>query len=123
MAKVLVVDDEPMILDLVRRALGSAGHEVRLADGGDAALAALADERFDMVVTDILMPGKEGIALILDIRRLRPGLPVIAISGGHAHGSHDVLDVARRLGAVHTLAKPFRARTLVTLVETCLRDG
>ncbi|MFW5681233.1 MAG: response regulator, partial [Pseudomonadota bacterium] len=102
-----------MILQLVTRALEAAGHEVSSADDGDTALQRLRHETFDLVITDIIMPGKEGIELILELRRLQPDLPIIAMSGGHISGGHDVLDAAQRLGAIHTLAKPFGPRDLV----------
>ncbi len=110
-----------MILQLVSHALNSAGHEVTTASDGDAAIDTLRNHPFDLLVTDIIMPGKEGIELILEVRRLRPAMPVIAVSGGHLSGDHDVLDTAQRLGAIHTLAKPFRPKDLVALVERCLK--
>jgi DNA-binding NtrC family response regulator len=109
-----------MILRLVQHALAAAGHEVTTADDGETALAELERDSVDLLVTDIIMPGKEGIELILEARRIRPDLPVIAVSGGHLSGDHDILDVARRLGAVHTLAKPFRPKELVELVARFL---
>jgi CheY-like chemotaxis protein len=109
-----------MIVQLVTHALTAAGHEVQSANDGDAALERLEQDGFDLVVTDIIMPGKEGIELILELRRLRPELPIIAMSGGHIAGGHDILDAAQRLGAVHALAKPFSPRDLVRLVGDCL---
>ena len=123
MARILVVDDEPMILQLISHALTAAGHEVQTAGDGDAGLAAVTEGGFDLLITDIIMPGKEGIELILEVRRRQPGLPVIAVSGGHLSGDHDILDTAQRLGAIHTLAKPFRPRELVRLVERSLNEA
>jgi len=109
-----------MVLELMRRALASAGHEVTTESDGDAALARLEAAPFDLVITDIVMPGREGIELILEIRRRFATLPVIAVSGGQLPGGQDILDIAHRLGAIRALAKPFRPRQLVDMVETCL---
>lgn len=122
MARILVIDDEIMILELVRRALVDVGHEVTTVDDGDRAPATLEVEPFDLVITDILMPGREGIGLILEIRRRFAALPVVAVSGGMLDSGQDILDMAQRLGAVRALAKPFRPRQLVDLVATCLAE-
>lgn len=109
-----------MILQLMRRALVSAGHDVIAVSDGDTALAQLEAAPVDLVITDIVMPGREGIELILEIRRRFAALPVIAVSGGQLPGGQDILDMAHRLGAIRALAKPFRPRQLVDMVEICL---
>ncbi len=113
---ILVIDDDADLLSLMREALEEAGATVVSAPDGLAGLRAVAAEPPDVVVTDILMPTKEGIATIIEMKRLYPDVKIIAISGGGRLGPVDFLDLAKRLGADAALSKPF---PLVRLVEQC----
>ena len=119
MARILVIEDEAEMRELLRQTLESAAHEVRLALDGEEALRLHRAVSAQLVITDIFMPGKEGLETIRAFRREFPQVPVIAISGQPALGN--ALDVARRLGAVKTLAKPFHPPELLALVESVLR--
>jgi CheY-like chemotaxis protein len=116
MALILVIDDRATMRDLVRRMLERAGHVVLDAEDGDAGLAAFERCRPDLVITDLIMPKKEGIETIRHIKRSRPGTKVIAMSGGDDVNLH----AARRLGADATLAKPFEAVALLDVVTRLL---
>jgi CheY-like chemotaxis protein len=119
MAKVLVIDDEPGIRGIMCSALAAAGHEVvDFADGGGA-VDYIREEPADLLITDIFMPEVEGLETIREIRRLRPGMPIIAISGVDFDGG-DYLGVARKFGAVATLRKPFWPADLLDLVSHVL---
>ena len=120
MASVLVMDDDGAIRELIREALERVGHRVVEAENGTHGLRALAAERFDLVITDILMPDGEGIETIRAIRMQSRPVPILAISGGGPHRQLDYLHVAEVFGADRSLAKPFRARELLRAVEDLL---
>ncbi|MCC7492075.1 MAG: response regulator [Fimbriimonadaceae bacterium] len=107
MKRILVIDDDSQIRDMLRRMLEYAGYDVVEAEDGDDGLRQLAAEGADLVITDILMPNKEGLETIIALRRTQPNLPVIAISGGGWSGSLGYLNTADKLGAAATLPKPF----------------
>jgi len=117
---VLVVDDDAGMRELVRAMLCLEGFEVRLADGNAMALAAIDERRFDLVITDLLMPGRSGFETISEIRGRDSELPILAISGGGRIGAVECLHTARCLGANATLAKPFGHRELLARVSGLL---
>jgi len=124
MPRILVVDDEPMLRRTVRAILEREGHVVVEAEDGHQAVKRFTQEGFDLVITDIVMPNREGVETIGDLRRLDPALPIIAISGGGAAGPAAVdlfLQLADQLGAMRTLAKPIRQTELIEAVNNCLR--
>jgi len=120
-ARVLVIDDEPDVRAVMRRFLGAAGHDVREASDGAAALGALAAQPADVVITDLYMPGMDGIELARELRKLPTRPAVIAVSGGGFGRQADVLDVAATLGAAATLPKPFTREQLLGAVDRVLR--
>ena len=117
MASVLIVDDQDMVRQTLRLALESEGLDVREAADGVEALRLYRTSPADVVVTDIVMPNKEGIETIFELRRSAPRVKIIAMSG---RDTADFLDMARKLGADHVLRKPFEMRTLIALVRGCL---
>ena len=117
MSMILVIDDEPQIRFLFREALESAGHVVLEAADGEAGMRIIKERSPQLVVTDILMPGKDGLELIPEIHAYAPDLPVIAISGGTHGGPLDVLKMARHFGARRTFWKPFRFADVVSAVN------
>jgi two-component system chemotaxis response regulator CheY len=119
MSKVLVIDDEPGIRAIMCSALEAAGYEVvGFAEGGGA-IEHVREESADLLITDIFMPEVEGLETIREIRRLRPDMPIIAISGIDLEGA-DYLGFARKFGAVATLRKPFWPTDLLDLVSRVL---
>lgn len=121
MARVLAIDDEESILSLLSIMLTDAGHEVVTATNGQAGLKRLAADRFDLVITDIVMPVTEGIETIQHLRRITATLPILAISGGGRFGSYDMLQAAKKLGATATLSKPFLKDDLLQIVNELLQ--
>ena len=103
----MVVDDDSQIRELMCQALTQWGHTVTCAENGSIALGFIRKQLFDSVVTDILMPGKDGLELIGELRRSHPGVRIVAISGGGRGSSSHYLDVAKSLGAHAVLTKPF----------------
>jgi len=120
MAEILVVDDEPLLRSTLRHALEIAGHSVKEAANGIEALAAVGRRPPAVVILDILMPEKEGIETILDIRRKYDGIKIIAMSGGGRVGDTAFLTVAEKLGADRVIAKPFNRDQLLNAVDDVL---
>ena len=118
MARILVIDDEPQVRRLIRQMLARAGHEVVEAADGAEGLASVRTARPDVIVTDILMPNKEGIETVRELNREAPGLPILVISGNP--GSTLYMEMAKMLGAHAALAKPFRAAELLRAVDALL---
>ena len=120
MARILVIDDQEPIRRIVRRALEQNGHEVYDASDGEIGMEILESQSFDLVVTDIFMPGQDGIVTLRQIRKRFPAVKVIVISGGDSSGLMDLRQDAELLGAVSTLQKPFNAREIMDKVRDAL---
>lgn len=120
---VLVIDDEQLIRLQVRTALEQDGFVVHEAANGNEGLTRIAVTLPDVVITDILMPDKEGIETILELRRRYPSVRIIAISGGGRTGNKDFLRTAKHLGADRTLAKPFGLAELLKMVREVLAEA
>jgi CheY-like chemotaxis protein len=119
MSLVLVIDDDAQIRRMARRILAGAGHAVIEAEDGDAGLALVRSGEVALVLTDLIMPNKEGIETIRDIRQICPEMAIIAMSGTGASASL-YLHVAEKLGADAVLSKPFRAAELIETVTRVL---
>ncbi len=117
MAVILVIDDEPKIRQTVSAFLTQAGHEVLEARDGAQGLRLCRTADVEVVITDIVMPGKEGIETIRELRRERPDIRIIAMSEGGARNNSAYLEFAQRLGADEVIAKPFRADDLIALLH------
>lgn len=120
MSHILLVDDDAQVLDVLSEMLHLEGHTVARAMNGLEAIDAMAEESFDLVITDLLMPEKEGLETIADLRTQRGNIPIIAISGGGRIGPMDYLETARFIGADATLAKPFARDELISVVTELL---
>ena len=120
MAAILVIDDDEDVRDIVAQVLEGAGHRVTTARNGREGLTSFRADRPDVVVTDIIMPDKEGIETIRDLRTIAPGTPIIAMSGGGRTGNMDFLEVATEFGATRVLRKPFESRDLLDMVSQVL---
>jgi DNA-binding NtrC family response regulator len=120
MAKILVIDDDAMVRETIVRILGRKGHGVVFAGDGRRGLELFQSERPDLVITDIIMPEREGIETIRAIHKISPGAKIIAISGGGRVGNVDFLTLASKLGAREIIAKPFDAVELTSSVSRCL---
>lgn len=120
MSAILIVDDDKSIRDLLSEVLLREGHEVKTAEEGNAALACLAESSFDMVISDIIMPGKEGIETIREIRELHPEIQIIAMSTGGSLGNAQILEYARMIGAHEAIRKPVELPEFITTVQRML---
>ena len=123
MGKILVVDDEPLICEMLDVFLSRAGHDVCTASNGEEATKVVKKTEIDLVITDIVMPERDGIETIIQLRKDYPDLSIIAISGGPRVGNCDFLAMAGKLGACETLHKPLDSDQLLLAVEKCLAKG
>lgn len=108
-AKILVIDDDTLIRRMLSGQLEKLGYTVIEAATGQTGLAAFAKEKPAVVITDVMMPDKNGLQAIAEIRKLEPATRIIAMSGGGGSPNGNLLDLASDLGAEMTLAKPFSA--------------
>ena len=123
MAQILIIDDDELFVKLMVHALKQRGHDVSFALDGLAGMRAFANGSFDAVVCDIVMPEQEGVETIKAMRRQRPNVGIVAISGGLSFGQAsniDVLHIAGQLGADVTLKKPFQLSELAAAVDQAL---
>lgn len=117
MIRILVIDDEGEVRQVLRRMLEREGFEVVDAPDGKAGLKLFQEHPAEVVITDIIMPEKDGLETIQEIRKNRPETKIIAISGGGRLEPGLYLDLAKRLGALRTLFKPFRLEEIVAAVQ------
>jgi DNA-binding response OmpR family regulator len=118
-AAVLVVEDDRYVQAALRGLLEGAGHQVDLAENGRVALEKLEDRPADLLITDILMPEKEGLETIREARARWPWIKIIAISGFFGF---DFLKAARAFGANQVMPKPVHPDKLIAVVSECLRN-
>ena len=121
--RILIIDDDHHILLMVKKMLERAGYEVDLASNGEEGLNLFKKLSVDLVITDIIMPEKEGLETIREMKRLRPDLKIIAMSGGGKVSSQNYLDTAKIFGATKILAKPFTQKQMVSAVRELLGDA
>lgn len=120
MANILVVDDDPTVRMIASEILIGAGHQVSEAADGEEALDQAAATSFDLVVLDMLMPNKDGLETIAELRRRRPPMRILAISSGGRMDPGQLLRMALVFGADETMAKPLRAEALTETVARLL---
>jgi DNA-binding response OmpR family regulator len=120
MISVLVIDDDPVVCAVMEGILEGEGFAVCSAGDAQTGLSRFAELNPDLVIVDILLPGKEGIATILELRDTNPDARILAITGGGSFAAGDVLRIAELLGADNSLKKPFQPAELVATVKRCL---
>ena len=120
MANILLVEDEEQLRSMLKIVLEGAGHTVQEAGDGKEALESYVRHPADLMVTDIVMPNKEGIETILEFRRNHPSLRIIAMSGGGRNSAQDYLKLAKSFGADYVLTKPFSNQAILDVVKTVL---
>jgi DNA-binding response OmpR family regulator len=111
-AKILICDDDDMYRQIADAAFAGIGHELTFAMNGDDALALLKAKPIELVITDLVMPGKDGLELIRAMRSARSELPILAMTGGVSSLKEPLLVAASALGADAVIEKPFRPQAL-----------
>lgn len=122
MAKILVIDDEPSILLMIKKMLEKAGHEVEMALNGKEGMQIFEKNKADLLITDIIMPEKEGLETIVEMRKKYPVLKIIAISGGGRISADGYLPGAKLLGADMVFQKPLIQKEFLEAVSFLLKD-
>jgi DNA-binding NtrC family response regulator len=120
MSRILLVDDDEPFRKMLRLTLTKLGYDVSEAADGRAALRLHAATPADVVITDLIMPEREGLEIIMELHRKQPGLKIIAMSGGGRINAKDFLAIAKVFGASRTFTKPFATSALAAAVAELL---
>ncbi len=120
MAHILVIEDDEHMRGSLAQTLERLGHRVTTAVDGKVGVASAAVAPPDLVITDLIMPEKEGLETIMELRQHQPSIRIIAMSGGGRLSNEDYLHLAKRFGAQFTLAKPFTRDELKAVLAQAL---
>ncbi len=120
MSRILIIDDDPSIRSVFKRYLEGHGYEVEVATDGSKGLDIIRSHAPDLVVTDVMMPEKDGLEVVLELRKLDPDLPVIAISGGMRMAPMDFLPMIKKFGACKVFYKPVELEELLAAIRNQL---
>ncbi len=120
MARIVIIEDDEALRPMLAKTIARFGHEVFAEQDGRAGLQRVKEIMPDLVITDMVMPEKEGVETILELRRDFPAIKIIAMSGGGRINSADYLDLARKFGVSATLAKPFSRDELRLVLDKVL---
>jgi len=120
MTRILLVDDDESFRPMLHATLERCGYEVVTAMNGKEALARYGQQEVDLVITDLIMPDKEGLETIVELRRQAPGVKIIAMSGGGRNNPRAYLHMAKQFGAVGVLPKPFSTQELLDAINVAL---
>jgi CheY-like chemotaxis protein len=114
---ILIIDDDALFRGVISRALKAQGHQTVIALDGVDALKTIRHETFDLIITDLFMPNKEGLEVIQEIRALLPVIPILAVSSDGLAGYTSFLKVALAFGANAALRKPFSPEQLLESIK------
>jgi len=120
MKKLLVIDDDEQFRAFMSEALHKRAYEVLTASDGDEGLERIINDSPDLVITDIVMPGKEGVEVIMELRQREISIPIIAMSGGNLGNADSYLKMAKKLGANAVISKPFQLEDLILAIKKLL---
>lgn len=115
--KILIVDDNTVLLEMLNEALVEKGFDVLCCNDGEVAQQKYSEFKPDIVLTDIVMPGIDGIELLLGLRKINPNIKIIAMSGGNRGHAETYLHMAEKLGANIALVKPFEISELLEQIK------
>ena len=130
MSHVLVIDDSDHVRRTLKAMLESAGHDVAVAFDGVDGVTQFRDQSFDLVISDIVMPRKDGLQTVRELRQMTGEVPIIVMSGALQLSDNgdsrreidDLLYIAEDLGATRTISKPFSRNDLLAVVGECLAE-
>lgn len=124
MAAILVIDDDELVRILLKETLQAEGHSVDTAENGLSGIAMIKSKHYDLLITDIVMPDKDGLETIMSVRKIEPSMKIIAMSGGGNWLAPDkCLSISKRLGASRALAKPISPERISFEVDAALKEG
>jgi YesN/AraC family two-component response regulator len=122
MARILIIDDETQIRSMLRLMLERVGYEIAEAPDGIEGIRQYRENPADLIITDLIMPNKDGIGMIIDLKKEFPKVKIIAISGGGVNRPEGYLDGAKKLGATRTLTKPIDRDEMLKAVKETLQE-
>jgi YesN/AraC family two-component response regulator len=117
MTKILIIDDEPSVRKTLKKLLEKNNYQVIEAQNGDIGIKVCLECKPDLVITDLIMPKKEGIETIRELKKQKPNIPIIAISGGGVNGPEMYLNLASEFGAIRTFAKPIDNKIFISAIK------
>ncbi len=120
MARILIIDDDAQLRKMLRQTLERAGYGVEEAPDGMEGMKIYRQEPMDLIITDLIMPEKDGIETIIELRKGFPEVKIIAMSGGGRIGPEDYLNMAKGLGAMRIFSKPIEREELLKAVRELL---
>ena len=123
MKRILIIDDDQQFRNKLKQLLERNGYDVIAAPDGKQGLKLYRNAPTDLVITDIIMPEKEGIEVIIELRRDFPGARIIAVSGGGRIDPNEYLNMAKPLGANQTFSKPFDRKKILQAVKELLDEA
>jgi DNA-binding response OmpR family regulator len=122
MARILIIDDDEQVLDMLYESLTREGYDVLRASNGEQGLRLYRQEPVDLIITDIIMPEKEGIETIIELRKDFPDVKIIAMSGGGRIVTKDYLHLAKIFGVQRTFKKPVAREQLLDAIKALLKE-
>lgn len=122
MARILIIDDETQIRSMLRLMLERVGYEVIEAADGMEGIRQYKDNPTDLIITDLIMPNKDGIGMMIELKKEFPRVKIIAMSGGGVNRPEGYLDGAKKLGATRTLTKPIDRDKMLNAVKETLKE-
>lgn len=122
MKRILVIDDDIMTLEVIRKILEAEGYQVVTALNGQKGLDAFRQNPVDLVITDLVMPVKDGLRTIMELREEDQALPIIAISAGGAIAKERYLTAAQYMGDITAIPKPLKRKEIVQTVKRLLQQ-
>ena len=122
MALILIIDDEPQIRSMLKLMLERDGYEVAEASDGIEGIRIYRQNPADLIITDLIMPNKDGIGVILDLKKEFPNVKIIAMSGGGLNKPEGYLKGAKKLGAACTLTKPIDRGEMLRAIKEVLKS-
>lgn len=120
MARILVIDDDPWVLKIFRQILEDEGHEITTANNGQEGIDLFRQNPAELIITDMVMPVKDGLKMIMELEKEFPNVPAIAISGGGVIGAERYLTLAESIGTRKNLTKPVSKQDLIDAVNYVL---
>jgi CheY-like chemotaxis protein len=123
MESILIIDDEAQIRSMIRLVLEREGYIVTEAPDGAEGIRQFRQKPADLIITDLIMPNKDGIGMMIELKKEFPDAKIIAMSGGGLNRPEGYLRGAQKLGAVHTLAKPINRQELLRVVKDTLKGS
>ena len=122
MKKILLVDDDQVIVEALTNALQLRNFQVNSLTDGRKVRSEIEENEYDIIVLDIVMPNKEGLETIQDVRQINSTIPILAISGGGRTTPSSNLEIAKMMGATDTMIKPFDSSSLIQKINSILRN-